>query len=74
MRPYGQSRDPNLRPTWLQTGGWVLFFSLLVATDGRRAGLAEVLWMGILVMMRYSPWLRFFDEHPRVKTTVLGLR
>lgn len=74
LRPYDQSRDPDLRPTWLQTGGWVLFFSLLIVTDGRRGGLAEILWMGIFVMMRYSPWLQFFGERPQARTTVLGLR
>lgn len=66
--------DSALRPTWLPTIGWVAGFARLIVVDGRRAGLAERLWMGIVALMRHAPWLQLFGEHRPARTTVLGLR
>jgi len=74
MRPYDHTLDPDRRPSWVQTAAWVLFYVLLVVSDGRPARLPEVIFMGLFATMRYSPWLQLFGERGRATTSVLGLR
>jgi hypothetical protein len=74
IRPYTQTLDPDLRPTWVQTSGWVLFYALLIVADGRPARLPEAIFMGQFATMRFSPWLQMHGRDGRAKTTVLGLR
>lgn len=74
MQPYERTLDPDRRPTWLQTCGWLGTLSLLLVFDGRPANLPDAMWTGVFGLLRHSPWLHVIGSDGRMRTTVLGPR
>lgn len=74
MQPYERTLDPDRRPTWLQTLGWLGTLSLLLVFDGRPANLPDATWTGVFGLLCYSPWLSMVSPQRRMRTTVFGPR